>query len=321
MNNITIGQYVPGTSWIYRMDPRIKIFLVIGFMVLLFLIPNIYVILGALALFAVMYLTTGVPILKFLKGMKPILFLVTFTFILQTIYNQTGRLLYTFNFQIGLYQTLMIVGIVLLYFFTKKYIPLKFIYLLIAFVSCFAVQLIKFESFVWADYNYKIYEDGILKGSFFFIRIVLMLGITSLLTFTTMNTDINNGLEWLLNPLKYIKVPVGMISMMFSLTLRFIPTLVDETRKIMKAQASRGVDFNEGSLKQKISQIVSLLVPMFVTSFKKADDLANAMEARGYVVGAKRTKLDLLKFHLVDYISMVVFCLMIAGVVFARIYL
>ena len=128
MNNITIGQYVPGTSWIYRMDPRIKIFLVIGLMVLLFLIPNIYVMLGALALFAVMYLTTGVPILKFLKGMKPILFLVTFTFILQTIYNQTGRLLYTFNFQIGLYQTLMIVGIVLLYFFTKKYNLSLYIY-------------------------------------------------------------------------------------------------------------------------------------------------------------------------------------------------
>ena len=77
MNTITIGQYVPGTSWIYRMDPRIKIFLVIGLMVLLFLIPNIYVMLGALALFAVMYLTTGVPILKFLKGMKPILFCFT----------------------------------------------------------------------------------------------------------------------------------------------------------------------------------------------------------------------------------------------------
>ncbi len=321
MNNITIGQYVPGTSWIYRMDPRIKILLVIGLMVLLFLIPNIYVMFGALAGFALMYLTTRVPVIKFLKGMKPILFLIVFTFVLQTIYRQTGTLLYTFHFQIGLYQMLMIVGILAVYFFTKKYIPIKFLYLLLVIASSFAVQLIKFENLVWANYDYKIYEDGVMTGAFFFVRIVLMLGITSLLTFTTMNTDINNGLEWILNPLKYIKVPVGMISMMFSLTLRFIPTLVDETKKIMKAQASRGVDFNEGSLRQKISQIVSLLVPMFVMSFKKADDLANAMEARGYVVGAKRTKLDLLKFHLVDYISMVAFCLMIVGVVFARIYL
>ena len=98
MNNITIGQYVPGHSWIYKMDPRVKIFLVIGLIVVLFLIPNIYLMLGYLGLFAIMYLTTGLPIRKMLNGMKPVLFLATFTFILQVLYNQEGTLLYTFNF-------------------------------------------------------------------------------------------------------------------------------------------------------------------------------------------------------------------------------
>ena len=100
MNNITIGQYVPGHSWIYKMDPRVKIFLVIGLIVVLFLIPNIYLMLGYLGLFAIMYLTTGLPIRKMLNGMKPVLFLATFTFILQVLYNQEGTLLYIFNFQI-----------------------------------------------------------------------------------------------------------------------------------------------------------------------------------------------------------------------------
>lgn len=321
MNNITIGQYVPGHSWIYKMDPRVKIFLVIGLIVVLFLIPNIYLMLGYLGLFAIMYLTTGLPIRKMLNGMKPVLFLATFTFILQVLYNQEGTLLYIFNFQIGLYQFLMILGLIFFYFFTKKYMPFKFVYLLIVFVGCFAIQKIKMPHFVWSNYSVKIYDQGLLKGGFILLRIVLMIGLTSMLTFTTMNTEINNGLESLLSPLKLIKINVETISMMISLTLRFIPTLVEETSKIMKAQASRGVDFNEGSIRQKISQIVSLLVPMFVTSFKRAEDLANAMETRGYVTGAKRTKLDLLKLHVIDYISLFVFALLLAGVIVGRIYL
>ena len=118
-----------------------------------------------------------------------------------------------------------------------------------------------------------------------------------------MSTDINNGLESLLSPLKKIKIPVGEFAMIISLTLRFIPMLYQETNKIMKAQASRGVDFTEGSLKSKINQIISLLIPMFVMSFNKAEDLANAMETRGYVVGAKRSRLDVLKLKVKDYIS------------------
>jgi energy-coupling factor transport system permease protein len=108
---------------------------------------------------------------------------------------------------------------------------------------------------------------------------------------------------------------------MLSLSLRFIPTLVQETNKIIKAQASRGVDFAEASFRQKINQIISLLVPLFIVSFRKADDLANAMEARGYIMDAKRTSVDVLKFKLSDYIYAFLSVAVLAGVIVARIYL
>lgn len=319
--NMTIGQYIPGNSWIYKLDPRIKILLVIGLMILTFLINNIYVMLGALGLFILMVLTTGVPLLKMLKGIKSVLYLLLFTFILQTIYNQKGTEIHTFEFTFGLYQGLIILGVLLTYIFTKKYIPFKFIYLVLMLVLAFGAQLLEFESFNVGSYNWRLTDEGLIKALFIFIRVVMMLFITSMLTFTTMNIDINNGVESLLSPLKVIKFPVSVIAMILSLTLRFIPTLVDETNKIMKAQASRGVEFSEGSLGQKVKQIVSLLVPMFVISFKRADDLANAMEARGYIVGGKRTKLDELKLKVKDCFALFVFAVLLAGVICARIYL
>lgn len=320
-DNITIGQYVPGNSWIYRLDPRVKIFLTVGLIVLLFLIPSVYIMLGTLAAFIIMFLTTRIPFMKMVKGLKPVLYLLLFTFILQTIYNRDGNLLVSFNFHLGLYSLVMMVGILAIYIFTKRYIPFKFIYFVLMIVGVFGVQLIEFQRFNFVSYTYRIYTDGIINASFIFLRVVLMIGLTSLLTFTTMNMDVNNGIESLLSPLKVIKVPVGTFSMLISLTLRFIPTLVFETGKIMKAQASRGVDFQEGSLRQKVKQVVSLLVPMFVISFSKAEELANAMEVRGYVIGGKRTKLDKLVLCWRDYIALAVFVLLLVGVILARIYL
>ncbi len=132
--------------------------------------------------------------------------------------------------------------------------------------------------------------------------------------------DINQGLEWLLSPLKLFKIPVGIFAMLVSLTLRFIPTLMSESKKIMNAQASRGVDFNEGSLKDKVNQIISLLIPMFVISFKRAEDLSNAMEARGYIIGAKRTKLDELKLRWRDYLALTIVLALFGLVIWSMIY-
>lgn len=302
MNNITIGQYVPGNSWLYKLDPRTKVILAILYIVMIFLVSSFYAMLITFGVFLVIFISTRVSIIRLIRGLKPILFLLIFTFILQLIYTKDEKLLYTFPMQIGLFQLLIMLAILIVYFFTKRYIRFKIIYTLLMGVSLFLVLwLSRFSLVSWSDFNFEIYETGLSNATFIFIRIIMMIGITSLLTISTMSTDINNGLEWLLAPLKLIKIPVSVFSMTIALTLRFIPTLYEESKKIMNAQASRGVDFQEGSLRNKVTQIISLLIPMFVISFRRAEDLSNAMEARGYVIGAKRTKLDELKFRWLDY--------------------
>lgn len=302
MNNITIGQYVPGNSWVYKLDPRLKVILTILFIVMIFLVSSLNTMLIAFGVFLLIFISTRVSIIRLIRGLKPLLFLLVFTFILQLVYNQEGTLLYTFSMQIGLFQLLIMLGILVVYFATKKFIPLKLLYTTLMGVSLFLVLwLSKFDICTWQDFNFEIYESGLSNASFVFLRIIMMIGFTTLLTISTMSTDINNGLEWLLAPLKLIKIPVSVFSMTISLTLRFIPTLYEESRKIMNAQASRGVDFSEAKLHNKVTQIISLLIPMFVISFRRAEDLSNAMEARGYIIGAKRTKLDELKFRALDY--------------------
>ena len=330
MNNFTFGQYVPGKSWIYKADPRTKILLTIALIVLIFLIPDLLWMTYALGAFVLIFLSTRISIIKILKSIKGVIFLLLFTVILQLIYTKGTELnpnpLYTFNMQIGLWQLLICIGLIVIYFVLKKYIPFKLLFFLVLFAIGFIVLwknpfvdtgssfswTWQFDNMKWADFNFDIYKAGLEKSGFIFIRIVLMISITQLLTLTTMSTDINNGLEWILSPLKLLKIPVGVFAMLISLTLRFIPTLLSESRKIMQAQASRGVDFNEGSLKDKVNQIISLLIPMFVISFKRADELSDAMEARGYVIGAKRTRIDLLRFRFIDF-----FCIFVVVAMFA----
>lgn len=333
MNNITFGQYIPGKSWIYKLDPRTKILLTIALIVLIFLIPDLLWMAVALGIFFVIILSARINVFKILKSIKGVIFLLLFTVILQLIYTQSTpndpNPLYTFQMQIGLWQLLICVGLLVLYFFTKKYIPFRIIYFLLLFAIGFIVLwknpfvdtnsnfswVWPFDNMKWADFNFDIYKSGLERSGFIFLRIVLMISITQILTLTTMSTDINNGLEWILSPLKLLKIQVGVFAMLISLTLRFIPTLLSESKKIMAAQASRGVDFNEGSLKDKVNQIISLLIPMFVISFKRADELSNAMEARGYIIGAKRTKIDLLKFRFIDFFAMIVVICMFVVVI------
>lgn len=133
-----------------------------------------------------------------------------------------------------------------------------------------------------------------------------------------MTTDLNFAIEALLRPLKVVKVPVDVMAMMLSLTLRYIPTLLGETEKIMKAQASRGVDFKESKFKEKVVQIISLLIPVFVISFKRAEDLGNAMEVRGYVIGAKRTKVDEYRIGFSDIATLVISLMILALIIVVK---
>lgn len=316
MDTAVIGQYIPGNSYMHKMDPRVKILAVFIFIISAFLLPNIIAVLSMLIFMVVLIISTRIPFFKMLKGLKSILFLMLFTSILQMCYVQTGELLVKLNMNMTLYNLLISIGLLFIYFFTRKFIKFKLIYLLLIIIGSLVLQyynpLTGKELF---KYDILIFEDGANKALFIFLRVVIIMFTSSLLTFTTSPNDINNGLEALLKPLKKIKVPVGELAMMLSITLRFIPTLFNETRKIMDAQASRGADFKESKLKQKINQIVSLLVPMFVISFKRADELANAMETRGYIIGGNRTRIDVMKLRIKDYIGITVIFLILAAAI------
>lgn len=315
--NITIGQYVKGNSYLHKLDPRLKIVSTILLMVSIFLIPsqnlnNVYILLGFLGFFLLILITARISLLAVLKGLQPIIFIGMFTFVLQIIYNRDGELLLPVTFNFSWLSILAGVGLIVFWYMTKKYVPVKTIYTLLMLAAlCALFALISVNS-DFGSLELPIHNDGLFKGIFFLLRIGLIVVLSTLLTASTSTTDINLGLEWVLYPLKLIKLPVSEIAMMFSLTLRFIPTLLIETNKIMKAQASRGIDFNEGSFFQKVKQIVTLLIPMFFISINRAEDLANAMEARGYVIGQKRTSIDELKFRVKDYIAF-----LIVGAIFA----
>ena len=140
----------------------------------------------------------------------------------------------------------------------------------------------------------EIYDQGLNLGFFMSIRLIIVVLISTLLTLTTKPSDLTLALESLFKPFKKVGVPVSELALMISIALRFVPTLFEETQKILKAQASRGVDISEGKFKDKVMQLISLLVPLFILSFKRADELANAMEVRGYVPGRARSSINCL---------------------------
>ncbi|AMV09529.1 energy-coupling factor transporter transmembrane protein EcfT [Geobacillus sp. G4] len=146
----------------------------------------------------------------------------------------------------------------------------------------------------------SVYEGGIKQGVFISLRFLLLVLMTTMLTLTTTPIEVTDGVESLLGPLKKMRVPVHELALMMAISLRFIPTLMEETEKIMKAQAARGVDFSGGRFSERMKAIVSLLVPLFISSFKRADELATAMEARGYRGGEGRTKFRQLAWKPVD---------------------
>ena len=153
--------------------------------------------------------------------------------------------------------------------------------------------------------GFIIYSDAVNQTLYIVVRLMLMVIITTVLTATTKPLDLTLGIEKLLKPFEKIGVPAHIIAMMISIALRFIPTLIEETQRIMNAQASRGVDLENGSIKEKIMAILSLIVPLFVSAFDRADQLANAMEARGYDPSRKRTRYKVLKMQTIDYASMI----------------
>ena len=159
-----------------------------------------------------------------------------------------------------------------------------------------------------AFFGIRIYWEGIIRAAYMMLRILMLITGTFLLTYTTSPISLTDGLEALMNPLKKLRLPVHELSMMMCIALRFIPTLIEETDKIMSAQKARGADFESGKLIQRVKALVPILVPLFISAFRRADELATAMECRLYQGGTGRTRLNVLKLTKNDYVFMV-FCI------------
>ena len=152
----------------------------------------------------------------------------------------------------------------------------------------------------------RIESEGLYTGTFMASRILLLIMFTSLLTLTTSPLQLTDGIEYILKPLKKFGVPASEISMMMTIALRFIPTLMEEAEKIMKAQKARGADFESGNLIQRAKNLIPLLVPLFISAFRRADELALAMESRCYQGGKKRTRLHIMKIKRRDIIAIII---------------
>ncbi len=251
MNNISLGRYLPLDSWLHKIDPRMKIMMMIFMLIAIFIPAGWWGYLILATVLLITFITAKIKLSYVLNSLRPMLFMMLFLTIINIFVIKTGKVLFTLG-------------------------------------------------------NFKIYSDALVQTAFIATRLILMISVTTLLTATTKPTDMTLGIEDLLSPFKRFGIPAHEIAMMISIALRFIPTLIEETNRIMQAQSSRGVDFQEGSLKEKITGILSLIVPMFVSAFQRAEDLADAMEARGYVPGKPRTRYKQLVITAKDWFFLLV---------------
>ena len=319
MNNIVFGQYLFRNSVVHKMDSRSKLAILFILMIGVFLIPmNNFILLlvaGLIPIIAVAF--SKISVFKYLKSLKQIAFIMIFSFVIQLLTTKTGTILYTFPINLTLINIAIGIILLILYFVVRKYLPFKMLILILLLTGIIYILRYPIYGNILTSTKWDIYDSGLITGSFLVLRVFVIIIASTTLTLTTKPTDLTNAIEWYLKPLEALKIKTSIFAMMISIALRFIPTLFNETNKILKAQASRGVDFNEGKFTEQVKQIVSLLIPMFVISIKRAEDLADAMEARGYIPGEKRTKLVEMKFRLLDYIStfvvIILFTLLILG--------
>ena len=331
-NSMIIGRYYQKDSIIHRLDPRTKLLALIILMVSMFLIPyetkipylSFILMGGFVLLFVIIMILSKIPIMKFISSYKGIFFLVFFSIIIQVLFNkgQTEEVFYTVNFNFTLVNIGISLVLLILFLALSKFLKPKMLIFLVLFIGI--IVLLNFPLYdkpFLISTSLPLYTYGALFGSFTVLRVIIIISFSTVFTLTTKPIEISNAIEWYLKPLELIKIKTSIFAMMLSIALRFIPTLYQETEKILKAQASRGVDFKENSLGKQIIQIISLLIPMFVISIKRASDLADAMEARGYIPGEKRTKFTSMKFKAFDVISIIFIALVLALSITGRVML
>ena len=265
IRDITLVQYYAGESVIHRLDPRIKIIGTILFIAELFIVHDFIGFAFCGAALAIIVGVSKVPPAFILRGLKPILLIIIFTFCLN-IFMVDGRVIWQWGFL-------------------------------------------------------KITVEGLYTAAFMGLRLVLLIIGSSLLTLTTKPISLTDAIERLLRPLNRIGVPTHEIAMMMSIALRFIPTLLEETDKIMKAQQARGADFESGNILSRAKSLIPILVPLFVSAFRIAQDLAMAMEARCYRGGKGRTRMHEMKFAGRDVAAMITLGVFLVVIILERIYL
>ena len=263
LRDITLGQYYPADSVIHKLDPRVKLFGTLIYIISLFVFKGLPAFILAAIFLVVLIKLSKVPFSYMVKGLKTIVLIMLFA----------------------------------------------------AVFNLFLTPGTKLVSF-WI---FTITYEGLKNAVVMMVRLIFLIIGTSLMTLTTTPNELTDGLEKALSPLKYIKVPEHEIAMMMSIALRFIPILIEETDKIMKAQMARGADFEHGNLIQKAKNMVPLLVPLFVSAFRRANDLAMAMEARCYRGGEGRTKMKPLHYQKRDRMAYLTLLVYLAAVIGLRI--
>ena len=266
LKDMTLGQFFPGNSILHRLDARIKILLTILYIVSIFLAKNEFCFALLLLSSAVLVVLSRLSVRVVLKGLKPVLFVLFFTMVLNLFFTKGETLIFKFHFV-------------------------------------------------------ELYTEGIVRAVKMALRVVvLIVGTSVLLTYTTSPIVLTDAIESLLSPLKKIRVPVHDFAMMMTIALRFIPTLVEETDKIINAQKSRGADFESGGLLRRARALIPVLIPLFVSSFNRADELAVAMECRCYRGDVGRTRFVRMKMHARDGAALVLLLLFGTVIVLGNLY-
>ena len=261
LKDITIGQYFPGKSVLHRLDPRMKILLTVGYIIMLFSVSNPLGLCVGILFLVFAYAISGIPPRMITKSLKPVIPIIIFTTVLNIF---------------------------------VKGDPL----------------------FDW--WIFHISRQGLLTAVVMTIRIICLIAGTSLLTYTTSPITLTDGLERLMKPLKKVHFPVHELSMMMTIALRFIPTLIEETDKIMNAQKARGADLESGGIMQRAKALVPILIPLFVSAFRRADELA--LECRCYRGDVGRTRMKQLHYSWQDGVAAALTAACIAVVVVVNIF-
>ena len=247
LKDITLGQFFPGDSLLHRLDPRTKIVLLFFFLAAIFVFESPLAYAALTAFTAALIAVSRVPLLLMLKALKPLSWIIAFTFVIHLVSTPGDAFFHVWIFDL-----------------------------------------------TW---------QGAAKGFFIALRLALLILLSALLTYTTSPLALTDALETLMQPAKRVGVPAHEIAMMMTIALRFVPTLIEEADKIMKAQQARGADLTEGSVIERVKGFVPVLVPLFISAFRRADDLALAMEARCYRGGVGRTQMKALRISSIDYVA------------------